>query len=125
MRTFNDEHLFEPGKDKDYHNPDRITHFNLHMICLKSTDDLRDIKITIDNLPPINSTFGLENKYIVAPLYIWINNKDTLEYIVSQYLKKARKYISLIVIKMELVMIKRSQYQKVNGMDMFINLSVK
>ena len=72
----------------------------------------RDIEVTIIFIG--NLTFEWNNKYIGAPLYVWINDNDTWQYVVNCIFEKGKYIMSCY---MESVNNKKNQFQKVNDMD--------
>ena len=75
LKYFEERHKFDLLKDSYIENHDILTTFNLHMTRMKSKDKSRDIKVAIKCRG--NWTFESKNKYIRAPLYVWINRNDT------------------------------------------------
>ena len=71
-----------------YKSHDKIVMFNLYMIRTKSQNKLKNTKLKIAFICDES-----ESNNIGLPLYVWINEQDTLELIIGQYLSRVSKYI--------------------------------
>ena len=60
--------------------------FNLYMIRKKSMDKSRSIKIEIKFT--CDKAAKSVDKFIGAPLFVWVNESDTLQYVVDKYLRR-------------------------------------
>ena len=92
VNYFEKGHTFDLIKDSYIKPDDRLTTFNSYMVAMKSMDKSRDIKVTIIFIG--NCTFEWNNKYIGAPLYIWINDNDKLQYVVICIFEKGQYVMS-------------------------------
>ena len=63
--------------------------FNLYMIQTKPMDDTRNIKMSIKFME--SSYFNADR--VGVPLIIWINQNDTLQYVLNKYVKKSKRFI--------------------------------
>ena len=65
-----------------------LTQFNLYMIRIKSLDKSRNMRLNIKF-----RCNHFSKRYIGPPIYIWINQHDTLQFVIDQYLSRIRKFI--------------------------------